>query len=418
MNYELIVLKSFLDRLTYDKYRSAINLSFTRQNAPEIHVLFTVLDQVYSSTEVAALTVGELEALTFSEFPYLKPVEQEVYRDLFKRLEEIECHPDLVEQVLLKAKQRHAAHQIALAALEAAEGRREYASLVETFNAASEGAVVQVGDESEVFVTTDLKEIYDQQVSTPGLRWRLGSLNRRLGSLRKGDFGFLFARPERGKTTFLASEATQMAAQLGPEAGPIIWFNNEEQGEKVQLRCIQAHFGLSVSELASDLDGYGARYHTEIGDRLRIVDAASISGADIERICERYQPSLVVIDQVDKLSGFDGDRRDLQLGAVYNWARELAKRFAPVIAVCQSDGTGEGVKWLTMSHVADAKTSKQAEADWILGIGSTNDEAFQYVRYLHLSKNKLIGDEDTNPQWRHDRWEVIIHPTIARYDDC
>ena len=102
MNYELIVLKSFLDRLTYDKYRSAINLSFTRQNAPEIHVLFTVLDQVYSSTEVAALTVGELEALTFSEFPYLKPVEQEVYRDLFKRLEEIECHPDLVERSSLK----------------------------------------------------------------------------------------------------------------------------------------------------------------------------------------------------------------------------------------------------------------------------------------------------------------------------
>ncbi len=62
----------------------------------------------------------------------------------------------------------------------------------------------------------------------------------------------------------------------------------------------------------------------------------------------------------------------------------------PVIAVCQADGSGEGVKWLNMGNVANAKTSKQAEADWILGIGKTNDEGLEYMRHFCISKNKLV----------------------------
>jgi hypothetical protein len=70
-----------------------------------------------------------------------------------------------------------------------------------------------------------------------------------------------------------------------------------------------------------------------------------------------------------------------------------------------------------MSNVANAKTSKQAEADWILGIGKVNDPGYENVRYLHLSKNKLMGDEDSKPDQRHGRREVIIRPDIARYVD-
>jgi hypothetical protein len=70
-----------------------------------------------------------------------------------------------------------------------------------------------------------------------------------------------------------------------------------------------------------------------------------------------------------------------------------------------------------MNNVANAKTSKQAEADWILGIGKLNDPGWDSVRFLHLSKNKLLGDEDTIPEQRHGRREVLIDPTIARYKD-
>jgi hypothetical protein len=125
----------------------------------------------------------------------------------------------------------------------------------------------------------------------------------------------------------------------------------------------------------------------------------------------------VIFDQIDKIKGFAADREDLRLGAIYVWARELAKMYCPVIGVCQADGQAENVKWLTMEHVSNAKTSKQAEADWILGIGKIHAEGADYSRYLNISKNKLLGDPDTVADFRHGRFETYIEPQIARYVD-
>ena len=91
--------------------------------------------------------------------------------------------------------------------------------------------------------------------------------------------------------------------------------------------------------------------------------------------------------------------------------------FKGEIGVCQADGTGENAKWLTMANVADAKTSKQAEADWILGIGKIHDNGYEALRFLNISKNKLMGDTDTDHSNRHKKWEVLIRPEIARYQD-
>lgn len=240
-----------------------------------------------------------------------------------------------------------------------------------------------------------------------------------LGSLRKGDFGFLFARPETGKTTFLASEVSFFAEQLASSgiSNPILWFNNEEQGNKVKIRLYQASLGIPLEKLYSDRKGCYNDYMKKTKGLIKLYDSASIHKRQVEQICKQIKPSLIVFDQIDKIKGFDADRNDLQLGSIYIWARELAKQYCPVIGVCQADVSGEGKKWLTMDNVANAKTSKQAEADWILGIGAVHDPGFEYVRYLHASKNKLSGDEDSVPEMRHGREEVIIEPQIARYRD-
>ena len=70
-----------------------------------------------------------------------------------------------------------------------------------------------------------------------------------------------------------------------------------------------------------------------------------------------------------------------------------------------------------MDNVSLAKTAKQAEADWILGIGATHADGFECVRHLHASKNKLTGDEDSDPSMRHGKTDVIIQPEIASYKD-
>lgn len=390
-----IIIKALLKKEYYDKYRSYIEVH------KELSSLYTHLDVMMEKYK---------RDITFDEFKIsadgdLLPVIQ--------LIEKSDVAPEVLVELIEKHKRQTLAHEIALLAISISEGKQEFDLLKEKINQVETTTVV----EEYEFVTDDLEELYERQVHTHGLRWRLHTLNRMLGSLRKGNFGFLFARPESGKTTFLASEITFMAEQLSETDGPILWFNNEEEGEKVKLRLYQASLGIQLAELFSDRLGNNTKYLARTKGKIKMIDSATINKKQIEKMCAALNPSLIVFDQIDKVKGFDGDREDLRLGSIYQWAREIAKTYCPVIGVTQADGTGEGKKWLTMENVANAKTAKQAEADWILGIGCTHNEGFEFVRHLHLSKNKLTGDEDSDPELRHGRQDVLIEPQIARYRD-
>lgn len=263
-------------------------------------------------------------------------------------------------------------------------------------------------------IDNDLEHLINTTYQEQGYRWRLSCLNKSLGSLRKGDFGFIFARPETGKTTFLASEITSFLRV--PETR-VVWFNNEEQGNKVALRVYQAYFGLTLEQLLANVRKYKQLFQEEVGDNFQLYDSGTLSRGDVESVVERTSPTIVVYDQLDKIRGFSADREDLILGAKYQWARELAKNSHAAIGVCQADGTAEGVRYLTMEHVANAKTAKQAEADWILGIGKDRSPDLERVRYLNISKNKLFGDVDSIPELKHGRFETLINAGIARYED-
>lgn len=183
------------------------------------------------------------------------------------------------------------------------------------------------------------------------------------------------------------------------------------------LRIYQAYFGVTTDQLLANPRRFRDEFLARTGDRFRLYDSATIHKKDIERIVATTNPGLVVYDQIDKIKGFNNDREDLRLGSIYQWGRELAKGSHAAIGVCQADGTAEGVRYLTLDHVSNAKTAKQAEADWILGIGKSHDTTEENIRFLHISKNKLLGDKDTIPNLRHGRFEVLIKADVARYDD-
>ena len=263
-------------------------------------------------------------------------------------------------------------------------------------------------------VETRLSIVVDKAIKETGLRWRLDFLNKAIGSLRKGDFGYIFARPESGKTTFLHSEVSHM---LKHTDGNIVWFNNEEQDSKVILRFHQSYFGIRLEQLLSNVSGYEKLFEEQTGGRFKFFSIDRCNRRDAERIFNLYNPVLTVYDQLDKFKGFDADREDLRLGAIYIWAREMAKQYGAGIGVCQADGSAEGVRWLTMDHCSNAKTSKQAEADWMIGIGKTHSEGAEFIRYLSICKNKLLGDPDSIESLKHGRTEILLHPEIARYKD-
>lgn len=348
----------------------------------------------------------------FAKYP---DCDRELYLGLFETLTETVLDPSVGVGILKQIKRRQQALRLSDAALKFATGYADLSAVHDSVTFLEEDDDEDL-DEIET-VSDDLEFLLAETVQRPGLRWRLTSLNRSLGSLRKGNFGFVFARPETGKTTFLSSEITFMLAQLKEDDGPIIWFNNEQPGNEVMLRVYQGYFGVTLEQLLANPKRYAQEFQDRARGKFKLIDRANIDRAFVEKVCKRFNPSLVIFDQIDKIKGFAADREDLLLGAIYIWARELAKTYCPVIGICQADGTAGNQKWLTMEHVSNAKTSKQAEADWILGIGAVNAEGAEHTRYLNISKNKLLGDPDTMSDLRHGRFETYIEANIARYVD-
>lgn len=408
MQAELSIIKSFLRYDLWEKYNSYID---GKDFPEELQFLYRVLNTYHSTKneEKQDLHILDLCNLYFS----LSTKDKDFYEGVFETLRTYDPKEDTVLDLLTSIKRKRILRELSLKSYEIAEGRAEYKSIEPFLEALSKDEQDQETIEDE-FVSDNLESLLHEVYTTPGLRWRLPSLNKYLGSLRKGDFGFIFARPETGKTTFLASEVSFMAEQA---SSPVIWFNNEEGGKKVKIRIYQASLGITLEQLLNDPKEYQHTFLSYTHNQFKLKDKTSLHKNEIEIICRKYKPSLVVFDQIDKIKGFDADREDLRLGAIYIWTRELAKNYCPVIGVCQADGTGEGVRWLTMSNVANAKTSKQAEADWILGIGAIPDTGWESVRFFHLSKNKLTGDPDTDGSKRHNKWQVLIQPEIARYKD-
>ena len=409
-NYELIQVILLLSYNNYIKYNSLINVNSLKELHKEIYYLFTTIKELQENTP-ANYSVDEFAVYFYTKYPAAR--DNAAYEALLTQAKALNISELAADKVLHAVQQRASAVALSEAAFKFTQGYGspdEIKTLYEAFN----GLPEDVSDDTE-YVTTDLEELVTGAILTPGLRWRLDCLNKSLGSLRKGDFGFLFARPESGKTTFIASEVSFMLTQTDK---PIIHFNNEEQGSKVMLRYYQAFFGVDLQTLIGNAAYYKMEWAKAIGPRLKLVDNAMLSKANVEKILKDISDvSLIVFDQIDKIKGFEADRNDLALGARYQWARELAKTYAPTIGICQADGSGEGQKWLTMQNVADAKTAKQAEADWIAGLGKTHDHNEESIRFINISKNKLSGDKDTRSDLRHGRFEVLIQPNIARYKD-
>lgn len=401
------LIKSFYNYNLYNKYYNYIDLKYIKETNRELFKLYQAL-QVYHEKfpDKGITSTVDFELFFYTQYPATPDKEREILEALFRQLNEVDPDLALVEDYLNAYRERQEGHKLALLGLDIAEGRKTLADAQEALNQATEASIEQ---NENPFVSSSLQEIYDSRSKEGGMEWPLEALRRMLGPIRRGDYGFIFARPETGKTTFLAHSATHMAATTPKDAGPIVWFNNEQEGHTVVGYCYRAALGLTNEQLYANIEENQKRYLELTADRIRVYDDASIHRRDVEAICKQYQPALVIFDQLDKIKGFDSDRQDITLGSIYQWARELAKTYCPVIGVCQAGESGSNKMWLTMEDVVNAKTSKQAEADWILGIGKVIQDGYENVRYLHLCKNKLTGN--------HGKAIALIEPAIARYRD-
>ena len=310
--------------------------------------------------------------------------------------------------------------------LVAAEAAANVTSLLEKWNQGDELDLYQeLRNNLEKFEQQLARKVKTPQVLDPiedllkaeendaGLHWRLRCLNEHIKPLRAGDFVIVAARPDKGKTTFCASELTHMAAQMDTvwpgENRSVLWFNNEGPGNRIVMRNFQAALNATVEDLValsnqpSDDPKYKTKvreaYAEALGGRagaLRIFDIHDMWNHEVEDIMKQYRPGLVLFDMVDNIkfggeTNNNGQRTDQLLEAMYQWARLMGvKHDCAVLATSQISADGDGVSYPTLPQLKDSKTGKQGAADVIITIGALNDPVLEKSRYIGTTKNKKV----------------------------
>lgn len=269
------------------------------------------------------------------------------------------------------------------------------------------------------YIDTPIDELLQEEFDDSGLKWRLDCINRSTRGLRPGDFGIIAARPDKGKTSFLASEITFMASQL-PEERNVLWLNNEGPGKRIIPRLYQAALDMDMRQLkeASTSGGLQKMYRDAMGgrkDRIRVVDIHGRNTVAVETLIEENNAGVVIYDMIDKIRGFgEAARTDLMLEEMYDWARNLAVRYGLVgLATSQISNEGDGLQFPTLGMLKDSKTGKQGACDFQIMIGASNDPLFTNSRWISMPKNKLRKPEGPSDP----RTEVLFNGLKSRYVD-
>lgn len=215
MNTELLLLKLLLYNNNYSKYNYLIDYNYIKEYNIELYYIYNTLKELYELTNNP--TLNDLEVYFFSKYTTNK----DRYSLLFDSLKEIEVSEEVIETVLQDLVKKKYALTLSEKALAYTQGRASLEDITANYDALYKDVKPLV--EEDEFISTDIEELANSVVLTNGLRWRLQCLNKSLGSLRKGDFGAIFARPETGKTTFLADQISYMLDQTEQ---PLLWFKS------------------------------------------------------------------------------------------------------------------------------------------------------------------------------------------------
>lgn len=207
MNITLYIIRKLLSKEAFYKYRKYIKVKEPRELVQMYECLDKQMEQLQRD-----ISLTEYALFVNQQDPSLCSLTEQLLQD--------DVGEDSLQQMLQIHVDRQWAYDVALKAVAVHEGREEVNALTAL---TQEAPVLEDVLEEDYFYEGTSKEVLQGiDRRTGGLRWRLRQLDASLGGLQRGDFGFIFARSETGKTTFLVSEISHFATQT---EAPVIWFN-------------------------------------------------------------------------------------------------------------------------------------------------------------------------------------------------
>jgi len=356
------------------------------------------------------LTVSEVEALIFAENPMLTGSQRAAILDITRRMKG-DIQVDVGSDILQAAFREQLGDTIANMGLQLMEGKiKDLSPLQELLEKYEDG--IEVGDDLG-FISNEWDDMFKSNKENYPWTWNLSQLHLLCPGIGPGTLTTVFALVETGKSAFAVSTAFSPRG-FADQGAKVLMVCNEEIAERTMDRAGSAYSALETDEVVNDRlkgrvswDGIKDNIFMVNGDQCETMER-------LNYIITKGGPfDIVIIDQLDKMQVRGTfTRDDLRLSQVYIKARTLAKKHnLAVIAISQAGAEADGRTSLRFTQMANSKIGKAAEADVIIGIGKENTETQDdnFLRYLHVSKNKLGGS--------HGRATVRIEPKISRYID-
>lgn len=253
------------------------------------------------------------------------------------------------------------------------------------------------------YCTASIQDIIDNEQNGSRLEWMLSSLKHSMPDLRTGHQVIIAARPGKGKTSFVAHAVVHMLQGKYMKScnRPVVWFNNEGKKIRIKGNCIRAALRKDFNEIMKiGWEKATDQYNSVLSDsdNLRIYDIHGRDYMYLERIIEKDNPAVVVWDMLDNVKGFYGskgnDRKDQQLEALYQWARECSVKYDFLsLPTSQISVEGADKQWVPDSMLKDSKTGKQGACDAIITIGAIERQGFEKSRFIYVPKTKSLPDK-------------------------
>lgn len=271
--------------------------------------------------------------------------------------------------------------------------------------------VTNTGKTNAVSVS-NISDVLKELERDSTIDWPVEKLQGTCGPLSRGDFVILGARPDGGKTSFLSHIAVYNAHK--DRGKTVLWCNNEEPIKRVRVRQCEALLEWPYEKVMEDLEATQSRWDELIADRIVMLDKADMTIFDIERMCRRYNPDLLILDKLMSVQGFESTANNevVRMQRIAARLRELAKQYCPIIGTIWLDPSADNTEYPPMSSLYGSKTSLQGEADAIVLLGRLDDEPD--YRYVSVPKNKLPF---ADPKKRHLKHRLRFRSDIARFKD-
>ena len=399
------ILKLMLNKKFYVQYKGQISRNVFQGS---FGALFETIQKAHEKYD-ADLSVDELYTLHTGVYnPALTRAAKEQFSELVEDIKETtESSEAIAKDIVNIMSQRDVAQRIAIEATEIFNGKPAEFDII---NKIIEDHKKGLPEEKMESVTNDIEDLIKQLNVISKWQFNLVRLKENISGVGPGNLVIIFARPEVGKTAFWVNLVAGPNG-FAEQGAKIHAFINEEPAVRTQMRAITCFTGLNREQISENIDDAYEEWK-RIKDNIEMIDTVDWTVQDIDRHCEKYNPDVVVIDQLDKI-GITGSyaRTDEKLRAIYTSAREIAKRRnCVVIAISQASADAQNRNSISFDMMENSKTGKAAEADLIIGIGSnTTADPINNARVLNVSKNKITG-------WHGDP-ACVIDRYISRYSD-